>query len=193
MGSFANYLEKRLLDHLFCKDTYNSPTVYVALSTAEPGESGSGMAEPYAQNGYNRIMTSEDNWNDAADGSIDNVTEISFPQATGNWGTATHFALLDKPFPNDWAASTAYSLGNFVKPVNENGYHYECTTAGTSGAAEPAWPTSPGQTVLDGTAVWTCRKYAGNLLVYGALNASKTIGNGDTAKFAAGDLAVSLE
>jgi hypothetical protein len=151
------------------------------------------MAEPYAQNGYNRIMTSEDNWNDAADGSIDNVTEISFPQATGNWGTATHFALLDKPFPNDWAASTAYSLGNFVKPVNENGYHYECTTAGTSGAAEPAWPTSPGQTVLDGTAVWTCRKYAGNLLVYGALNASKTIGNGDTAKFAAGDLAVSLE
>jgi hypothetical protein len=193
MGSFANYLEKRLLDHLFCKDTYDSPTVYVALSTAEPGESGSGMAEPYAQNGYNRVVTSEDNWNDAADGSIDNATEISFPQATSNWGTATHFALLDKPFPNDWAASTAYSLGNFAKPVNENGYHYECTTAGTSGAAEPAWPTSPGQTVQDGTAVWTCRKYAGNLLVYGALSTSKTIGNGDTAKFAAGDLAVSLD
>jgi hypothetical protein len=100
---------------------------------------------------------------------------------------------MDKPFPNDWAASTAYSLGNSVKPVNENGYHYECTTAGTSGAAEPAWPTSPGQTVQDGTAVWTCRKYAGNLLVYGALSTSKTIGNGDTAKFAAGDLAVSLD
>jgi len=193
MGSFSNYLENRLLDHLFCKNTYMSPTIYVALSTADPGEGGTGMAEPYAQNGYNRVATSENNWNDAVNGLIDNYTELTFPQGTGNWGTITHFALLDKPFPNSWVGSTAYSLGNFVRPTSENGYHYECTTAGTSGTSQPTWPTTPGQTVNDGTVVWTCRKYAGNSLVYGALSTSKTIGSGDTAKFAAGDLDVSLD
>lgn len=193
MGSFGNYLENKLLDHLFGNNTYMSPTIYVALSTADPGEDGSGMAEPYGQNGYSRVQTSEDDWDDSASGAIDNAVELSFPQATGNWGTITHFALVDKPFPNDWAASTAYSIGNFVKPINENGYHYECTTGGTSGSSEPTWPTTPGQTVNDGSAVWTCRKHAGNLLVYGALSTSKTIGSGDTAKFAAGDLDVSLD
>jgi hypothetical protein len=56
-----------------------------------------------------------------------------------------------------WAASTAYSLGDYVKPTSENGYCYECTTAGTSGASEPTWPTTPGQTVADNTVIWTCR------------------------------------
>ena len=79
MGSFSNYLENRLLDHLFCKNTYMSPTIYVALSTADPGEGGTGMAEPYAQNGYNRVATSENNWNDAVNGLIDNYTELTFP------------------------------------------------------------------------------------------------------------------
>jgi len=55
-----------------------------------------------------------------------------------------------------WVASTAYVLGNFVKPVTLNGYHYKCTTAGTSAATEPTWPTVVGNTVVDGTVTWTC-------------------------------------
>ena len=60
---------------------------------------------------------------------------------------------------NRWAASTAYGLGDRVIPTmpNANGYFYECTTAGTSGASEPTWGTTPGGTTSDGTAVWTCR------------------------------------
>ena len=59
--------------------------------------------------------------------------------------------------PAAWAASTAYSLGDVVRPTTRNGFNYECTTAGTSDASEPSWPTTPGNTVNDGTAVWTCR------------------------------------
>lgn len=59
--------------------------------------------------------------------------------------------------PSAWAVSTAYSLGDAVRPTTRNGYNYECTTAGTSGGSEPAWPTTPGGTVNDGTAVWTAR------------------------------------
>lgn len=57
-----------------------------------------------------------------------------------------------------WAASTAYALGAVVRPTpgsaNADSY-YEATTAGTSGASQPAWPL--GGTVNDGTVVWTWR------------------------------------
>lgn len=55
-----------------------------------------------------------------------------------------------------WAATTAKALAAFVKPTTGNTYRYECTTAGTTGATEPTWPTVAGETVNDGTAVWTC-------------------------------------
>jgi hypothetical protein len=58
-----------------------------------------------------------------------------------------------------WVASTAYVLTNFVSPTTENGYRYECTTAGTSGTTEPTWPLPDDdtQTVTDNTVVWTRR------------------------------------
>lgn len=55
----------------------------------------------------------------------------------------------------NWAATTAYVLGDTREPTTANTYFYECVTAGTSGASEPTWPTSGlGSTVVDGTAVW---------------------------------------
>jgi len=58
-----------------------------------------------------------------------------------------------------WEATTVYALGAIIVPtaLKATGYEYECTTAGTSGAAEPTWPTVPGGTVVDATATWTCR------------------------------------
>jgi hypothetical protein len=58
-----------------------------------------------------------------------------------------------------WEATTAYSLGDIVVPTagTENGFRYECTTAGTSGSSQPTWKTTEGETNTDGTVVWTCR------------------------------------
>jgi hypothetical protein len=58
---------------------------------------------------------------------------------------------------DEWTATTGFSVDKYVKPtvVNTNGWFYICTTAGTSGAAEPTWPTTLGNTVTDGTVVWT--------------------------------------
>ena len=131
MGSLSNYLEDELLDHVFGKGSFTPPTIYVALSTADPLDSGSGLADP-SGNGYARVQTTGADWNAASDGAIDNANTITFNEATGNWGTITHFALMD-------AAS------------------------------------------------------GGNLLVHGALSISKSISSGDTVKFAAGDLDVSLD
>lgn len=63
----------------------------------------------------------------------------------------------EAPEDSDWAGTTAYSLADFVVPVTQNGFRYECTTAGTSAGGEPTWPTTVGDTASDGTAVWTCR------------------------------------
>jgi len=74
-----------------------------------------------------------------------------------------------------WLASHAYILGDIVVPTEglENGFRYECTTAGTSGASEPTWPTTEGGTVDDGTVTWTCR--FGSHLGSGANGATLTL------------------
>ncbi|RLI86096.1 MAG: hypothetical protein DRP01_04920, partial [Archaeoglobales archaeon] len=57
-----------------------------------------------------------------------------------------------------WSGTKSYQLGDYVKPVSgATSYVYEATTAGISGATEPAWPTTIGDTVNDGTVTWTCR------------------------------------
>lgn len=53
-----------------------------------------------------------------------------------------------------WSASQAAALGDLAVPTTSNGHMYQCTTAGTTGATQPTWPTGGG-TVTDGTVVWT--------------------------------------
>ena len=131
MGSFSDHWENEILDHLFGKGSYTPPTIYVGLSTADPGDDGSGLSEP-SGNGYARVATSAADWNSASGGALDNANALEFAEATGSWGTVTHFALFD--------ASSS-----------------------------------------------------GNLLAHGSLTQSKTIASGDTARFSAGDLDVSLD
>jgi uncharacterized phage protein gp47/JayE len=59
-----------------------------------------------------------------------------------------------------WAALTNYNAGTYRAPTTANGFFYKVTTAGTTGATEPTWPTTIGGTVTDGGAVWTCKSLA---------------------------------
>lgn len=50
-----------------------------------------------------------------------------------------------------WVTAHAYVKGDLVL---DTGRAYLCTVAGTSGGVEPTWPTTAGQTVVDGGATW---------------------------------------
>jgi hypothetical protein len=62
--------------------------------------------------------------------------------------------------PNDiaaWGASSARTAGSWTRSSSPAVLRFECTTAGTTGATEPTWPTEAGETVVDGSATWTAR------------------------------------
>jgi uncharacterized protein involved in response to NO len=97
--SLSDYLEAEILDHIFSKGAYTPPTWYVGLSTADPGEDGATLSEPTAM-AYARVALGAVT---RTAGSVVNNAAVEFVEATGDWGTITHFALFD-----------AASGGNFM-------------------------------------------------------------------------------
>lgn len=115
MGSFCNYLENKWLDHLLSA-AYTAPTgLTFHLSTVDPGEDGSGMAEPTG-NGYAAVDLDTTSCFDtaAANRIISNDADIEFPQASGgNWGLISHWAIKDQ-------ASNFLFYGAFAVAKNVN-------------------------------------------------------------------------
>ena len=61
------------------------------------------------------------------------------------------------PTYSAWVGSTNYAAGDKVVPTVANGYYYTVTTdAGSSSGSQPTWPTTIGNTVVDGGITWTC-------------------------------------
>lgn len=113
MGGFSDYWENKILDHIFGKGNYTPPTIYIGLSTADPTDDGSGLAEP-SGNGYTRVQTSASDWNTASNGLVDNASNITFAQATRNWGMITHFALFDAATAGNMLAHGALSQSKSI-------------------------------------------------------------------------------
>ena len=113
MGSFGDYAENKILDHVLGKTAFTMPTVYVALSTADPTDDASGIAEP-SGNAYARVATEGATWNASSGGASSNASAITFPTATGSWGTITHFALYDASTSGNMIAHGALSTSKAV-------------------------------------------------------------------------------
>ena len=91
MAEFSNYLENKLLDHVLRNVSYTSPTtVYVGLFTSDPTDAGSGTE--VSGGSYARQVVSVTT---ASGGVVTSSADITFPQATANWGTVSHIGILD--------------------------------------------------------------------------------------------------
>ena len=97
--SFSDYMENELLDHILGGADYARPaSVDIALCTAAvtDADTGSTITEPVG-NGYARqnVTNNATQWPAASGGSKQNGQEVAYPQATGSWGTITHYAVLE--------------------------------------------------------------------------------------------------
>jgi hypothetical protein len=132
VGSISDYLEGQWINHV-CGTSFTQPaTVYVALCTADPTDAGTGasMSEVPNSGAYARQTCA---FGAASARAIANSGTITFTQASGSWGTVTHWAIVD-------------------------------------------------------SATWG----AGNMLAHGSLGTSKSIVNGNTPSFAAGQISISV-
>jgi hypothetical protein len=108
--SFSDYWELEILDHIMNDGAYSAPTIYVGLSTADPGDDAAALAEP-SGNGYARVSTAAADWNAASGGSKTNANVITFSEASGSWGTVTYVCLFDAETEGNLLASGALSSG----------------------------------------------------------------------------------
>ena len=122
--SLSNYSAQALLNALFGKTSAfgalaSVPTIYVALSSTTPTETGGNVTEPSA-GAYARVSTAAGDWNAAtsADPSVvDNLNAIAFPTATATWLSAadlTYVALYDASSGGNFLGAGALTL---AKPV----------------------------------------------------------------------------
>lgn len=118
MSALSDYLENKLLDHLLKNTPYTQPaTLYFALFTADPGESGVASELTIGTGAYARAAITNNNVNFpqcSASGTPTktNGAVIQFPTATAAWGTVSHWAIYD-------AASTGTNMlmhGALVTP-----------------------------------------------------------------------------
>lgn len=95
-GSLSDYAENRIAELLVGKTAFATPTIYIGLFTSAPAESSSGEALPEVanSNNYARVATDGSDWESAAGGHTQNANAITFPQASGSWGTVTHFGAF---------------------------------------------------------------------------------------------------
>jgi hypothetical protein len=69
-----------------------------------------------------------------------------------------HAGFLMPDQVRDWSASDDFEVGEWVRPSTASVLRFECVAAGTTGDAEPSWPTTAGETQVDGTATWAARE-----------------------------------
>lgn len=107
MSAMSDYLENKLVDHIFRAQSFAAPTnLYVGLLTAAPSDSGGGTEVSGNNYGRATVANSLANWagtqsagstvaSSGTGGQTSNNNAITFATPSGTWGTVTHFGIYD--------------------------------------------------------------------------------------------------
>jgi hypothetical protein len=99
MSALSDHLESALLNHLLRNTPYSRPaTLYFALFTAAPSDSGGGTE--VSGGSYARAAVTNDNaafpqCSASGTPTKTNAVAIAFPAATASWGIITHWGVFD--------------------------------------------------------------------------------------------------
>jgi hypothetical protein len=110
LGSLSDFAENALLQHIFNTAYTPAATVYVALCTADPTDAATGasMSEVANANGYARTAVT---FGAAALRKVVQSGAVTFPQASGTWGTIAFWAIVDSP---TYGAGNVLASGAFT-------------------------------------------------------------------------------
>ena len=107
--SFSNYLENKVMLHVFGGTSYTAPsTLYVALYTSDPGEGDTGTevsGGSYARQTGAFTITN---------GVAANTAAIEFPTATASWGTVAYVGVRDASTGGNLLASGALTTSKTI-------------------------------------------------------------------------------
>lgn len=107
MSAMSNYLENKLVDHLFRAQTLTAPaTLYIGLFTAAPSDAGGGTEVSGGSYSRAAVTSSLANWagtqsagstvaSSGTGGQTSNNGAITFATPSATWGAVTHFGIFD--------------------------------------------------------------------------------------------------
>lgn len=128
----SDYLENKIADHIFRNRSYSVPsTIYIALYTAAPSDSGGGTE--VSGGSYARVLVgpSDSAWqstqgtttavaSSGTGGQTANGSTITFPTPSATWGSITHFGVFDASTSGNlliWGALTQAKTVNNGDPA----------------------------------------------------------------------------
>lgn len=126
MAGISDYLENKLIDFLFRAQSYSPPaTLYFALLTAAPSDSGGGTevsGGAYARVGVTAALANFAGTQSAGStsassgtgGATSNNGAITFPSPTANWGTCSHLGIYDASTSGNLLAWVALTTSKTV-------------------------------------------------------------------------------
>jgi hypothetical protein len=102
----TDYLENLIIDHLFRTRTFAKPSaLWMALFTGAPTDAGGGTEVSGGAYARVNLPPLDTNWtatqggtsgnSSGSGGGTGNAVAITFAGPTANWGTITHFAIMD--------------------------------------------------------------------------------------------------
>lgn len=105
-GPLTDYLENKVIDHLFRGTAYTAPaSLHVSLHTAACSDSSTGTEVSGGSYARVSVTSNGTNWantqvsgtgvSTGTSGTTSNSNAITFPAPTANWGSITHFGVWD--------------------------------------------------------------------------------------------------
>jgi hypothetical protein len=110
MAEFSNYLENALINATLRNTSYTSPAaVYISLHTADPTDAGTGTE--VSGNAYIRQSAT---FAAPSNGVSTTSADITFPQATGTWGTIGWIGIWDAQTTGNMLYHTALDASKTI-------------------------------------------------------------------------------
>lgn len=96
MSAASDYLENQIINHMLRNQAFSPPSpIYVALFLASTGLEANTIGTASEVSGGSYVRKAVTLAAPGTPGTTSNSADVDFGIASANWGTVTHFAIMD--------------------------------------------------------------------------------------------------